>query len=484
MFDSVLVWFRRDLRDTDHGALDEALRQARRVHCAFIFDREILDALPERADRRVEFIRDSLLELDQALRLRGGGLIVRHGWPREEIPRLAQELGVAAVFVNRDYEPLSKRRDAAVAATLRRAGIDFRSCKDQVVFDGEEILNRAGHPYTVFTPYRRAWLARLTEDRPPTPGQPPTGALAALPAADQVPTLHAIGFRSSDPGAPRLATGMSGAQALLDDFLGRIARYAEQRNFPASKGVSYLSVHLRFGTVSIRHLVLHAIAHGALLDPAGGAATWLGELIWRDFYFMILDHFPHVTESAFRPAYDAICWEQGTWADEAFAAWCTGCTGYPLVDAAMRQLNQTGYMHNRLRMLVASFLSKDLGLDWRRGEAYFASKLNDFDLAANNGGWQWAASTGCDAQPYFRIFNPLTQSERFDPAGKFIRRYLPELSEVPDRHLHAPWRMSQSEQAACATFVGDAIRQPLVDHETARQRTLARYSVVRNRAAP
>ncbi|MDS4012777.1 MAG: deoxyribodipyrimidine photo-lyase [Candidatus Accumulibacter sp.] len=483
MSDSILVWFRRDLRDTDHSALGEALRQARRVYCAFIFDREILAALPERTDRRVEFIRDSLVELDAALRLRGGGLIVRHGWPREEIPRLVQELGVAAVFVNRDYEPLAKERDAAVAAALRRAGIGFRSFKDQVMFDGDEILNRAGRPYTVFTPYRRAWLARLTEAHRPAPGQP-SATLAAPAGASQVPTLSALGFHAIDHDQARLAAGMNGAQRLLDDFLGRIARYAEQRDFPAVKGVSYLSVHLRFGTVSIRRLVLQAIAHGALLDPAGGAATWLGELIWRDFYFMILDHFPHVTKNAFKPAYDAIAWEQGTWADDAFAAWCAGRTGYPLVDAAMRQINQTGYMHNRLRMVVASFLSKDLGIDWRRGEAYFAQKLNDFDLAANNGGWQWAASTGCDAQPYFRIFNPLTQSERFDPAGKFIRRYLPELSKVPDRHLHAPWRMSQSEQAACATFTGGAIHEPLVDHETARRRTLARYSVVRNRAAP
>jgi deoxyribodipyrimidine photo-lyase len=248
--------------------------------------------------------------------------------------------------------------------------------------------------------------------------------------------------------------------------------------------VSYLSVHLRFGTVSIRELVAEAIAAGALRPGHEGAATWLSELVWRDFYFMILDRFPQVAERAFKPAYEAIAWEQGPPAEQAFAAWCAGRTGYPLVDAAMRQLNGTGYMHNRLRMLTASFLSKDLGIDWRRGEAYFAAQLNDFDLAANNGGWQWAASSGCDAQPYFRIFNPLLQSERFDPAGKFIRRYLPELAAVPDRFIHAPWRMSLSEQAACGVRIGRDTPAPLVDHQQARQLTLQRYAVVKGLAAP
>jgi deoxyribodipyrimidine photo-lyase len=214
-----------------------------------------------------------------------------------------------------------------------------------------------------------------------------------------------------------------------------------------------------------------------------GAATWLSELVWRDFYFMILDRFPHVVEGAFKPEYDAIAWEQGPDADEAFSAWCAGRTGYPLVDAAMHQLNRTGYMHNRLRMVVASFLTKDLGIDWRRGEAWFAQQLIDFDLAANNGGWQWAASTGCDAQPYFRIFNPVTQSERFDPAGKFIRRYLPALSAVPDKNVHAPWRMSSATQSACGIVVGRETPAPVVEHDEARRRTLMRYAVVKRRVA-
>ncbi|WP_313952064.1 deoxyribodipyrimidine photo-lyase [Accumulibacter sp.] len=482
--DSILVWFRRDLRDTDHAALGEALRRGRRVHCAFIFEREILDALEQRSDRRVEFIGASLVELDTALRQRGGALLVRHGWAAAEIPQLAKELGVSAVFVNRDYEPQAKRRDAAVRDALAADGIAFESFKDQAVLDGDEVLTLAGRPFTVFTPYKNAWLKRLSEDDWQSYEGRACGALAPDQAATGVPSLANIGFASTDLRALGIVPGMSGGQKLLTDFLGRIARYHQQRDFPALKGVSYLSLHLRFGTVSIRQLVAKAIAAGALREGGEGAATWLSELVWRDFYFMILDRFPHVAERAFKPAYDAIEWEQGPDADEAFAAWCAGRTGYPLVDAAMRQLNSTGYMHNRLRMLVASFLTKDLGVDWRRGEAYFAGRLNDFDLAANNGGWQWAASSGCDAQPYFRIFNPVTQSERFDPAGRFIRRYLPELAAVPERFIHAPWRMTALEQAACAVIVGRDTPAPMVDHQQARRRTLARYAVVKRLAAP
>lgn len=480
--ESILVWFRRDLRDFDHAALCEALRRGRKVYCVFIFDREILDALVP-CDRRVEFIRESLVELDQALRARGGALIVRHGWPVQEIPRLAKELAVTAVFVNRDYETPAKKRDVAVKVALQVEGIAFESFKDQAILDGDEVLTQAGRPYTVFTPYKNAWLRRLTEDDwQPYEGR--GGRLAVALAAHGVPTLAEIGFTATDLRFLGIVPGMSGGRQLLADFLGRIARYHQQRDFPALKGVSYLSVHLRFGTVSIRDLLAQAIAAGALREGAEGPATWLSELLWRDFYFMILDHFPQVSERAFKPAYDLIAWEQGPPAEAAFAAWCAGRTGYPLVDAAMHQLNRSGYMHNRLRMVTASFLTKDLGIDWRRGEAYFARQLNDFDLSANNGGWQWAASSGCDAQPYFRIFNPVTQSQRFDPKGIFIRRYLPELANVPDRFIHAPWCMSPSEQAACAVRIGHDTPAPLVDHPQARRKTLQRYAVVKGAAAP
>ena len=246
-----------------------------------------------------------------------------------------------------------------------------------------------------------------------------------------------------------------------------MARYHEARDFPAVKGVSYLSVHLRFGTVSIRALVRAALARSG-----EGARCWLGELIWREFYQQLLWHHPHVVDRAFKPGFEVVRWEDDP---AGFDAWCQGRTGYPLVDAAMRQLNTTGYMHNRLRMVTASFLTKDLGIDWRLGERYFARRLNDYDLAANNGGWQWAASTGCDAQPWFRIFNPVTQSKKFDADGRFIRRYLPELAGVPQRFVHAPWEMAEGQQRACGCVVGTDYPAPIVDHAEARSRTLARF---------
>ncbi len=477
MLESVLVWFRRDLRDIDNTALAEATRRARKVFCAFIFDREILDALHSKHDRRVEFIRESLIELDQSLRSKGGGLIVRTGLATKEIPHLARVLGVSAVFANRDYEPMAKRRDRDVANVLNAAGIGFESFKDQVIFEHPEVLSLSERPYTIFTPYKNAWLKRLTEgDLMPFSIVP--GRLSAGDSTPDIPTLEEIGFLPTNLQQLGIAPGMSGAQGVLDDFGGRIENYRAQRDYPAIKGVSYLSVHLRFGTISIRELANRALGAGALTGQ-DGAATWLAELIWREFYFMILDCFPHVVSHAFKPEFDQIRWEDGAHAKALYSAWCDGKTGFPLVDAAMRQLNASGYMHNRLRMVTASFLTKDLGIDWRWGEAYFARQLNDFDLSANNGGWQWAASSGCDAQPYFRIFNPVAQSERFDPQGRFIRLYLPELSRVPDRFIHAPWRMSPREQKECGVIIGRDTPAPIVDHETARRQTLERYSVVR-----
>ena len=268
---------------------------------------------------------------------------------------------------------------------------------------------------------------------------------------------------------------------MLADFLERIDAYDVARNFPALKGPSYLSVHLRFGTVSVRTLAAAAIAHaeGGARRDSRGAEVWLSELIWRDFYYQLLHHHPHVVRNSFRPEFDRIHWEHGKKADAHFEAWCEGRTGYPLVDAAMAQINQTGYMHNRLRMVTASFLVKDLGIDWRRGERYFAEKLIDYDLAANNGGWQWAASTGSDAQPWFRIFNPVTQSQKFDPEGRFIRRYLPRFARLPDALIHAPWRARPIDLAEAGIALGRDYPEPLVDHEAARQRTLARYAVVK-----
>jgi deoxyribodipyrimidine photo-lyase len=476
-----LMWFRRDLRVQDNAALYQALKSCQQVFCAFVFDRDILDGLP-RADRRVEFIRESLVDLNGQLQQLASpaGLLVRHDKASSALPALAAGLSVQAVFTNHDDEPYSLSRDAEVQALLEGDGVAFHSFKDHVVFERHEVLTQAGKPYTVYTPYKNAWLKKVDDFYlKPYPVEKYAAALGARPAGERqdVPSLEELGFEKTNLSALRIPTGSQGGAALFADFLGRMAHYKETRDFPAVKGPSYLGVHFRFGTVSIRKMASSALA----LQQTGseGAATWLNELIWRDFYAQILANFPHVTSSAFKPDYDAIAWEQGEKAQALFRAWCEGRTGYPLVDAAMAQINQTGYMHNRLRMVTASFLVKDLGIDWRWGERYFAEKLNDFDLASNNGGWQWAASTGCDAQPYFRIFNPVSQSEKFDAEGKFIRRYLPLLARLPTAALHSPWLASPMERLAAEVALGSNYPMPVVEHAEARALTLQRYAVVK-----
>ncbi len=492
IFDTALVWFRRDLRNFDHAALYHALKQSRRVFCVFIFDQAILQPLLEsglKADRRLEFIHASLLELDCALRAMGGGLIVRHAEAATEIPLLSAELGADAVYINHDFEPQAAARDAAVAAALNADGRQLLHFKDHVIFEKDEVLTQNERPFSVFTPYKNAWLKKLharSDDfyLKPYPVDAYRAHLAPV-AACVLPSLAEMGFEPSNLSELKLRTGMSGGQQLLQDFLPRMARYHSTRDFPAVKGPSYLSLHLRFGTVSIRTLARHAVdAIRSNADNGGGtgAASWLSELIWRDFYCMILHHHPRVVEHAFKPEYDAIRWETGDAAQQDFQAWCLGRTGYPLVDAAMTQLNRTGYMHNRLRMVSACFLIKDLGIDWRRGERYFAQQLNDFDLAANNGGWQWAASTGCDAQPYFRIFNPVTQSEKFDPEGSFIRRYLPQLAKLNKQQIHAPWLLGPMELKLAGITLGDNYPAPIVQHDVARKCTLERYAAVKKAA--
>ena len=463
-----LVWFRRDLRNFDHAALHAALKAHREVHCAFVFDREILDSLP-RQDRRVEFIWESVRELKTSLETAGGGLHVLHGNARDEIAQLAARLKVSAVYANRDYEPAAIDRDGAVGRALASLDIDFHTRKDHVIFERDEVLTGAGTRFSVFTPYRTAWLKKLAPFYvKPYPVQKYAARLA--PSQGALPSLQDLGFARADLS---LNGGMAAGRALFADFKRRMAAYGERRDFPAVKGPSYLSVHLRFGTVSIRDLAGYAWQQGSK-----GASIWLSELAWRDFYFMVLAARPDVAEGAFKKEFNALKFDSN---ERYWQAWCGGNTGYPLVDAAMRQLNQTGYMHNRLRMVAASFLVKDLGIDWRRGERYFALQLNDHDLAANNGGWQWAASTGCDAQPYFRIFNPVTQSERFDAEGKFIRRYVPELERIAGKDIHAPWRLDADAQARAGCVIGRDYPAPIVDHAAARQRTLARYAAARRR---
>lgn len=490
----------------------QALLRCRRVYCAFVFDRDILDALPTRHDRRVDFIAGCLRELDAQLRQLGSGLIVMHDSAPPAITALAARLGAQVVFAGRDYEPDAVARDLEVARRLQADGRSLQLLKDQVIFQTDEVLTGAGRPFSVFTPYRNAWMRRLESLQAPGGADDPladhevraiaAGRLAPPPAdlrsapldgagmpsgtepVNGVPSLQTIGFEDTSLDALGVRPGASGAAVLLTDFVTRMGRYSEARDFPAIRGPSYLSVHLRFGTVSIRRLAREALTL-IRSDPmaADGARTWLSELIWREFYAQILHHHPHTARQSFKPEYDAIAWESGPQAQACFAAFREGRTGYPLVDAAIAQINHSGYMHNRLRMVVASFLCKDLGLDWRWGERWFAQLLIDYDLAANAGGWQWAASSGCDAQPYFRIFNPITQSEKFDPKGSFIRRYLPQLAGFSDRQIHAPWLVPPAEQARLGCVIGRDYPAPIVDHAQARERTLQRYAVVKLKAS-
>lgn len=467
-FDKSLVWLRRDLRLHDQAALCHALKSSRQVQILFVFDTDILEALPARADRRVAFIHGSVAALKRELESLGATLQVLHGPAVRLVPEYAHKTGTQAVFCNRDYEPAAIKRDDAVAQALAGMGIAFHAFKDLVVFEQDEVLTQAGKPYGVFTPYRQAWLKQLEAVHlEPYPVHEYFSRLAKSPPA-ALPALKDIGFERSNLGELGVRPGEAGARQLFEDFLTRIHRYKETRDYPALKGPSCLSVHLRFGTLSIRELVATAQGIGG-----AGAETWLAELIWREFYQQLLWHHPRVAEGrCYKPEFDAIQWPDPP---GHFEAWREARTGYPLVDAAMRQLNQTGYMHNRLRMVAASFLVKDLLVDWRLGERYFADRLIDFDLAANSGGWQWAASVGCDAQPWFRIFNPVTQSERFDPEGRFIRRYLPELTKLPDKYVHAPWTMPEKLQAECGVRIGRDYPAPIVAHGIQREKALALY---------
>lgn len=425
-FRRAVVWLRRDLRTSDHAALAAATAAADEVTVAFVFDTVILDALPDRHDRRVWFIHQSLQEVDQQLRQHGSSLVVWHGSAADEIPKLAKELSADVVFTAEDYDPYAIARDKVVGNRLASVGIAFEAVSDIVIRRPTEVLTQSGGDFRVFTPYSRAWRAQLQRDIDLAPREPDLSKLAAGPPDSNLKPIETYGFQ---PTELWLEPGESAAKKRLEAFVPKIADYADQRNFPSIPGTSGLSVHLRFGTISVRECVRRAMECGA------EGEKWLTELIWREFYQAILFNHPSVINRSFRPEYAGVEWP----GEEAhFQAWCAGQTGYPIVDAAMRCLNATGWMHNRLRMIVASFLTKDLLVDWRRGEHYFAVKLLDFELASNNGGWQWAASTGADSQPYFRIFNPLLQSEKFDPDGTFIRQWVPEIATLDNKSIHAP----------------------------------------------
>ena len=429
-----VFWFRRDLRIDDNAGLYNALSSGHPVLPVFIFDTDILGKLEEKADRRVTFIIAALEELNRKLAYAGSGVKIYHGTPREMFLKILDEYDVKALYANTDYEPYATTRDSAVSSLMQSAGVPASFFKDQVIFEKKEIAKSDGTPYTVFTPYSRAWKKELTvNDTRPFLSETLAAnfvkmAPEGIAVAVKIPAPEDLGF-SSEPSVSPVP--------VIDNEI--IRNYHLTRDIPSLQGTTRLGVHLRFGTVSIRKLVRTAL---------NLSETWLNELIWREFFMAILSNFPHVTDYSFRRKYDEISWRNN---EEEFERWCTGMTGYPIVDAGMRELNTTGFMHNRVRMITASFLAKHLLTDWRWGEAYFAQKLLDYELSSNNGNWQWAAGTGCDAAPYFRVFNPAEQTRKFDPEMKYIRKWVPELNSP-------------------------SYPKPIVDHAMARKRALEVYA--------
>lgn len=456
-----LCWIRRDLRLCDHAALAYATAHAEEVAVVFVYDTPILHQLPSPQDRRLTFIHRSLTELDHKLQNLGSRLITLHGDPVQEIPRLAEALHATLVVTAHDDDPYAIQRDQTVQSTLAETNKSLQTVKDVVVLERRQVLTNFGEAYKVFTPYSRRWQetvtpANLAPQEPDLSRLIPTSELKAQPVGNR--PLKELGFEETDLW---LEPGEDAAHQRLQVFLQKVDKYGQNRNDPAKEATSGLSVHLRFGTLSIRECFRAA----RTLDSPG-ARKWETELVWREFYHMILANFPHVAQGkTFRPEYNDLPWPGDP---DHFIKWCEGQTGYPLVDAAMRCFNATGWMHNRLRMVVAMFLTKDLLIDWRKGEKYFADHLLDFDLASNNGGWQWSASTGVDAQPYFRIFNPISQSEKFDPQGTFIRQWCPELAELDNKQIHWPFSKEGNR-----TFDTPAdYPSPIVLHDEQRKKAL------------
>jgi deoxyribodipyrimidine photo-lyase len=420
-------WHRRDLRLEDNAALYKALTSGLKVLPVFVFDKHILDRLENPKDQRVLFIHQELRELKKSLNKLGSDLWVHYGTPQSAFEGLLKKYSIAKVFTNRDYEPYAKERDSAMHQFFQEKQIEFIGAKDHVIFEKSEVVKDDGLPYTVFTPYSKKWKSRLLSFPIETyPSEKYQDAFLKC-SNFELPSLKSMGFEEFEEDFP---------DKTVDNAL--LSKYKDQRDIPAVRGTSRLSVHLRFGTVSIRSLALQG---------AQQSESWLNELIWRDFYQMIIHHFPESVDHEFKSKYAGIPWRNN---EAEFKAWCEGKTGYPLVDAGMRELNRTGFMHNRVRMVVASFLTKHLLIDWRWGERYFAEKLIDFELASNVGGWQWASGTGCDAAPYFRVFNPESQLKKFDPDYKYVKRWVPE-------------------------FGSPSYPKPIVDHKMARQRALDTY---------
>jgi deoxyribodipyrimidine photo-lyase len=460
----------------DNQALTAALNDAAEVIPVFILDTSLLGS--ERTQGyRLAWLWDGVRQLDadlRALRPDGGGLLIRRGRPAEQLLRLVHEVAAEAVYFNRDYSPYAVRRDDEVRDVLRRAGVAARSFKDLVIHDAVEVRSASGKPYEVYSPYRRAWEALPKPTPLPIPIEVRRVATPHGLASDPLPTAVVA---APQPIAP---PGEANALQRLTAFAhGPLYRYAEDRNTPGVEGTSVLSPYLRWGMISPR--TCYAAAQQALVTASTRAqresiTTWIGELVWREFNYQILENHPHIVTRSFRPVYDHIDWQDNpTLVD----AWKSGRTGYPIVDAAMRQLNATGWMHNRVRMIAASFLVKDGLVDWRVGERYFMQRLLDGEAANNVGNWQWVAGTGTDAAPYFRIFNPTSQGVKFDPAGDFVRRWVPELANVPAALIHTPHQMTAMQQAHFGCHIGRDYPAPIVDHAQQRERALALYETAR-----
>lgn len=424
----IIFWFRRDLRLEDNAGLCQALSSEYPVLPIFIFDETILEKLEDKKDRRMDYIHQALSNINTQLKLSNTRLNTFFGNPMAVFKALSEAYAIQAVYCNRDYEPQAIRRDTEIYQFFKQQNIPFKAFKDQVIFDKNDVLKNDGMPYTVYTPYSRKWKELLTAENYKSYNPDPTNFFRQ--DFVEIHSLNEVGFEKTDMvfHPPELDAGI-------------IDEYDKWRDYPACQGTTQLGIALRFGTISIRKCVAFALVHNQ---------TWLSELIWREFFMQILYHFPNVVNQSFKAKYDRIIWRNN---EQEFEQWCEGKTGYPMVDAGMRQLNQTGYMHNRVRMIVASFLCKHLLIDWRWGEAYFAQKLNDYDLSANNGNWQWASGSGCDAAPYFRVFNPTAQTEKFDKDLAYIKEWLPE-------------------------FGANAYSKPIVVHAFARDRALKVYGEV------
>lgn len=468
---TAIYWFRRSLRLDDNRALSAAVQAADHVVPLFILDPDILEQ-PHTSATRTRFLLELLGDIHCSLKERGGRLILRRGEPAVELAALVKETGATALFYGRDYTPYSRQRDGRVEAAMASLGVTVQTESDHLIAEPEDIRTHAGGVYTVFTPYKRVWFERPVDTPSPAIAEHlrvPEG-LSSVSIPESAKAAGVMGAEAPDP--PVKGTEAEGLR-LLDTFVtSGVAGYDEERDFPGREGTSRLSAYLRMGAISPRRL-FEKVREGESFRKSGeGSSHWLSELAWRDFYYQILWHHPHAAKGAFRKKYDGIAWEN----DPAlFAAWCEGRTGYPFVDAAQRQLSQTGWMHNRARMVTASFLTKDLLCDWRKGEWYFMECLIDGDPASNNGGWQWAAGTGTDAQPYFRIFNPVTQGEKFDPDGNYVRKWVPELKRVPAKFIQRPWDMPPRELEAAGCMLGRDYPYPVVDHKVQRERALAMY---------